>query len=85
MTWRRATRRPSIAMPSSARWSSRPRGGATEELDGYYLAFASSLGADRSARFLVWDAADFPAPPIAEVLIPQRVPNGLHGNWFAAG
>ncbi len=62
-----------------------PRGGATEELDGYYLAFASSLGADRSARFLVWDAAEFPAPPIAEVLIPQRVPNGLHGNWFAAG
>ena len=62
-----------------------PRRGATEEVDGYYLAFASSLGTDRSARFLVWDAADFPAPPIAEVLIPQRIPNGLHGNWFAAG
>jgi carotenoid cleavage dioxygenase len=60
-----------------------PRAGATEELDGYYLAFASSLEADRSARFLVWDAGAFPSAPIAEVAIPQRVPNGLHGNWFA--
>ncbi len=62
-----------------------PRSGATDELDGYYLAFASSVGAERSARFLVWDATHFPAPPLAEVVIPQRVPNGLHGNWFAAG
>ena len=62
-----------------------PRSGAIEELDGYYLAFVSSFGSDRSARFLIWDAANFPAPPIAEVPIPQRVPNGLHGNWFATG
>jgi carotenoid cleavage dioxygenase-like enzyme len=61
-----------------------PRAGATEELDGYYLTFASSVDASRSAHFLVWDAADFPAPPMAKVPIPQRVPNGLHGNWFAA-
>ncbi len=59
-----------------------PREGATEELDGYYLAFVTSLDADRSARFMIWDAAQFPEPPIAEVSIPQRVPNGLHGNWF---
>jgi carotenoid cleavage dioxygenase len=62
-----------------------PRAGAPEELDGYYLAFASSLDVGRSAYFLVWDAAEFPAPPIAKVAIPQRVPNGLHGNWFASG
>jgi carotenoid cleavage dioxygenase len=61
-----------------------PRPGGTEELDGYYLAFVSSLDVERSARVVIWDAADFPAPPLAEVLIPQRVPNGLHGNWFAA-
>jgi carotenoid cleavage dioxygenase-like enzyme len=61
-----------------------PRRGGVDELDGYYLAFASSIGTDRSARFLVWDATEFPAPPVAEVVIPQRVPNGLHGNWFAA-
>lgn len=61
-----------------------PRAGASEELDGYYLTFASSLDSDRSARVLIWDAATFPSAPIAEVLLPQRVPNGLHGNWFAA-
>jgi carotenoid cleavage dioxygenase-like enzyme len=61
-----------------------PRDGSSEELDGYFLAFATSLDAARTARFVVWDAAAFPAPPLAEVVIPQRVPNGLHGNWFAA-
>jgi carotenoid cleavage dioxygenase-like enzyme len=61
-----------------------PRIGAIEELDGYYLAFVNSLGADRSASFAIWDAGDFPGEPIARIHIPQRVPNGLHGNWFDA-
>jgi len=61
-----------------------PRAGATDELDGYYLAFTTSLDQSRSARFCIWDAAGFPGPPMAEVAIPQRVPNGLHGNWFPA-
>ena len=33
---------------------------------------------------VVWDAATFPADPVARVRMPQRVPNGLHGNWFPA-
>ena len=61
-----------------------PRVGATDELDGYYLAFTTSLTPDRSARLCIWDAADFPAPPLAQITIPQRVPNGLHGNWIPA-
>ena len=60
-----------------------PRPGGTDELDGYYLTFATTLADDRSWLY-VWDAADFPAPPRAKVLIPTRVPNGLHGNWFAS-
>ncbi len=60
-----------------------PRPGGTEELDGYYLTFATSLGADRAAWAYVWDASEFPGPPVARVAIPQRVPNGLHGNWFS--
>jgi len=59
-----------------------PRLGGTEELDGFYIGFATSFGEDRSAYGYVWDAADFPADPVAKVSIPQRVPNGLHGNWF---
>jgi carotenoid cleavage dioxygenase-like enzyme len=58
-----------------------PRPGGTDELDGYYMTFATGLDDDRSWLY-VWDAAEFPAPPRAKVLIPTRVPNGLHGNWF---
>ena len=61
-----------------------PRPSGTEELDGYYLGFVTSFGADRSAWAYAWDASQFPAEPVAKVAIPQRVPNGLHGNWFAA-
>ena len=61
-----------------------PREGGTEELDGYYLTFASSASHDRSASAYVWDASNFPSGPLAKVAIPQRVPNGLHGNWFPA-
>jgi carotenoid cleavage dioxygenase-like enzyme len=60
-----------------------PREGGTDELDGYYLTFATSFGADRSAWAYVWDASEFPSPPLARVALPQRVPNGLHGNWFS--
>ena len=59
-----------------------PREGATEELDGYYLTLARSLPDDRSWLY-IWDAADFPCPPMARVAIPATVPNGLHANWFA--
>jgi carotenoid cleavage dioxygenase-like enzyme len=61
-----------------------PRQGGSDELDGYYLTFASSLGTDRQAWVYVWDASQFPSAPRAKVRIPQRVPNGLHGNWLPA-
>ncbi|MFZ9628097.1 MAG: carotenoid oxygenase family protein [Ilumatobacteraceae bacterium] len=38
-----------------------------------------------SSSFVVLDAADMSADPIATVTLPQRVPNGFHGSWFAAG
>jgi carotenoid cleavage dioxygenase len=60
-----------------------PRVGGTDELDGYYLTLATELHDDRSA-LLVFDAAAFPGPPVAKIAMPQRVPNGLHGNWFPA-
>ncbi|MET0626992.1 MAG: carotenoid oxygenase family protein [Acidimicrobiia bacterium] len=60
-----------------------PRTGGTDPLDGYYLAFGTGLDDGRSG-LVVWDAATFPGPPRARVLTPQRIPNGLHGNWFPA-
>ncbi len=51
------------------------------ELDGWYVAFATDHDATRS-WFVIWDAASFPSEPVARVRMPQRVPNGLHGNWM---
>lgn len=50
------------------------------ERDGWYLNFVTDL-TDRSARFVVLDARDIEAGPVAEVLLPARVPFGFHGNW----
>ena len=60
-----------------------PRPGATGELDGYYLAFVNALDAEHTTLD-IWDAAAFPDAPRARLHLPQRVPNGLHGNWFPA-
>lgn len=61
-----------------------PRTGGTDELDGYYLAIGTDLASGVSALY-VWDAPDVAAGPRARVVLPRRVPNGLHGNWFPAG
>ena len=44
-----------------------PRPGGTDELDGYYLTFATSLDNDRSWPDQ-WHASASPAPPQARVL-----------------
>jgi len=56
-----------------------PRTGGTEELDGYYVTFATSLTDGRSALH-IWDADDLSVR--ARILLPQRVPNGLHASWL---
>jgi carotenoid cleavage dioxygenase len=69
-----------------------PRDGAREELDGYYLTFATSLSdpgappgaAEATSWLYIWDAGDFPTNPRARVQLPHRVPNGLHASWFPA-
>ena len=58
-----------------------PRQGAADELDGYYMTLARGLSDDRSWLY-IWDAGDFPCAPMAQVMIPAVVPNGLHANWF---
>ena len=47
------------------------------------MTFASSLDADRSPRPCLGRCSSR-RRPMARVAIPQRVPNGLHGNWFPA-
>jgi carotenoid cleavage dioxygenase-like enzyme len=36
-----------------------------------------------SSDFVVLNAHDIAAEPIATVALPQRVPFGFHGNWLA--
>jgi carotenoid cleavage dioxygenase-like enzyme len=56
-------------------------GGGPEE--GYYVTFRTDLETLRS-DWVVLDASDITAGPVATVELPFRVPAGLHGNWFAS-
>lgn len=59
--------------------------GAGED-HGYLLCYVYDATRDRS-DFVVLDARDLAAKPIAVVPLPVRVPLGFHGNWIddAAG
>jgi carotenoid cleavage dioxygenase len=59
-----------------------PAGDGAAEDEGYIVTFVYEKSTD-SSRFVVLDAADMNAAPIAEVPLPQRVPHGFHGSWFA--
>lgn len=59
-----------------------PRPGGRHEDDGYLAAFTRDPVSKRS-HFVLLDARRMEAPPVAVVEMPQRVPQGLHGNWMA--
>ena len=70
---------------SGRRWTSRcsspapaPRGKPT--------AGSAPMCHDHAAdasRFVLLDAVALDAPPVAEIILPRRVPHGFHGNWMA--
>ncbi|HEX3406891.1 MAG TPA: carotenoid oxygenase family protein, partial [Caulobacteraceae bacterium] len=53
------------------------------EGDGWLVAVVYRGGEDRS-DFVVYDAQDVAAGPIAVAKVPRRVPFGFHGNWRPA-
>ncbi|QOV22510.1 carotenoid oxygenase family protein [Anabaenopsis elenkinii] len=55
---------------------------ATNEDDGWLMTFVYDEPSATSELVIV-NAQDVSAPPIARVLIPQRVPYGFHGTWVA--
>ncbi len=59
----------------------RARGRGPEE--GYSVTFRTDRRTMRS-DWVVLDASDVAAGPVARVELPFRVPAGLHGNWFPA-
>ena len=42
----------------------------------------TAITADES-RLVILDAQAFDAAPVAEVVMPRRIPYGAHGNWMA--
>ncbi len=52
------------------------------EDSGWLMGFVHD---DKSctSSFVLLDAADIKAKPVAKIRLPQRVPYGFHGNWFA--
>ena len=55
-------------------------GGAGEDA-GWLMCYVYDAARDRS-DFVVLDATDLAAPPVATVALPARVPLGFHGNWI---
>lgn len=64
--------------PSEAVFAS---AGAGED-DGYLLSIVYDA-ARNASDFIVLDAKDIAKGPVASAAIPQRVPFGFHGAWFA--
>lgn len=58
-----------------------PRGTGGGEDDGYLALFAYDP-VNRTSDFVLLDAAHMDAEPVAVIRLPQRVPQGLHGNWI---
>lgn len=61
-----------------------PRPGATAEDDGWLILLVHDERQDRS-ELLVLAADDLTAQPVARVLMPRRVPYGVHSAWIPEG
>ena len=48
------------------------------------MSFVYDAGRGAS-ELLILDARDLSEPPIAQVLLPARVPFGFHGSWIPDG
>jgi carotenoid cleavage dioxygenase len=48
---------------------------------GWLMAFVYDAARDAS-DFVILDASDMNAAPVATIALPQRVPAGFHGNWI---
>lgn len=59
-----------------------PAGDDSGEDEGWVMSYLYDR-ANRSSSFAVLDATDMATDPVAVVPLPQRVPQGFHGSWFA--
>ncbi len=59
-----------------------PAEGGTNEDDGYVMAYVYDRGTDTS-HLTILDASNMAADPLAQVMLPRRIPTGFHGSWIA--
>ena len=60
-----------------------PGSGPADEGNGFYLGYVYDPDRNGSDLVIV-DASDFAGRPVATIALPQRVPQGFHGNWISA-
>jgi carotenoid cleavage dioxygenase len=58
-----------------------PGGPTSDEQAGWYMSYVYDP-ARNGTDLVIVDASDFTGKPVARVHLPQRVPNGFHGNWI---
>jgi len=58
------------------------REGSTDEDDGWLMTFVHDVP-NETAELVVLDAQDFDRGYVAQVMLPQRIPYGFHGNWVS--
>lgn len=59
-----------------------PASSSAGEDEGWLLTYVYDANRDGS-DLVILDAQNFPAPAVATVALPQRVPFGFHGSWIA--
>jgi carotenoid cleavage dioxygenase len=59
-----------------------PKPGGRTEDDGYLAAFTYDP-VRHGSNLVLLDARRIEEPPVAVIEMPQRVPQGLHGNWIS--
>jgi carotenoid cleavage dioxygenase len=68
-------------MPGEPVFVSAP-GSDPDSDEGWVMTYVYDDGSGKS-EFVIADASNFTAKPLARVKLPQRVPFGFHGSWIA--
>ena len=58
-----------------------PKSGGCTEDDGYIILFTYNQH-DSASECVIFDAVSLRDGPVARIVMPQRVPHGLHGSWM---
>ncbi len=58
-----------------------PKAKYTSEDDGYAMLFVYNK-IENNSEFVILDAQNIKDEPLARIIMPRRIPHGLHGSWM---